>query len=561
LAAAGQAQVARDHSTKLRLEAELRPKIRAARADLLRVIVRSLKEGALPDVATLSAEALEPILLEHYRKVETEFLGRLGDQLKGRASVTRLEKEEIEEILDAHFPGRAAKQAGRIAGTDARNARTSSSIAAAEKRRLEEEEDRSVSREEEALIAGAVLGRQFLRRERGITSFETQAPAEATKFAELQVLLDLTNIGDPALSAPPPGSTLALRKKPPQKWEGHGSQAEVEKKPTFKEWRSMGDSLVRRPPKSVFYNHLRADSGQVPTNKPFIVSGEALMFPGDTSLGATPGNVINCRCSSMVDVEEVSAARMWKTTEEKWKDANGEWLPERAKLHDEIVEHFSQGVLPVPEGEEKVFQMIAGGTASGKGTITKRGKLVHPPNAMKVDADLIKAELPEFQEARAAFDPAGAAFAHSESSIISDRLLARGAEMNANVILDGVGDKGLAAIEKRIARFRAKGYAIKADYVSVPTDVALKRAHLRATEPGPDKGRFVPKSITRMLHEGVSRDFPEAAAADIFDEVRLFDTNIPKGDDPRLVFSKVKGDPSTIHNEELWQEFLAKASP
>jgi len=35
----------------------------------------------------------------------------------------------------------------------------------------------------------------------------------------------------------------------------------------------------------------------VPLDKPFIVSGEPLMFPGDGSKGASPGNLINCRCS------------------------------------------------------------------------------------------------------------------------------------------------------------------------------------------------------------------------------------------------------------------------
>jgi hypothetical protein len=34
----------------------------------------------------------------------------------------------------------------------------------------------------------------------------------------------------------------------------------------------------------------------IPVNEPFTVGGEQLMYPGDDSLGASPGNVINCQC-------------------------------------------------------------------------------------------------------------------------------------------------------------------------------------------------------------------------------------------------------------------------
>lgn len=46
--------------------------------------------------------------------------------------------------------------------------------------------------------------------------------------------------------------------------------------------------------------HAMADFQDRPYDKPFDVMGEQLMFPGDTSLGASKKNVINCRCSSEV---------------------------------------------------------------------------------------------------------------------------------------------------------------------------------------------------------------------------------------------------------------------
>lgn len=56
-----------------------------------------------------------------------------------------------------------------------------------------------------------------------------------------------------------------------------------------KEWVATEDKRTRE-------DHSDADGQQVDINDPFIVGGEALMYPGDPDGSA--GNVINCRCSS-----------------------------------------------------------------------------------------------------------------------------------------------------------------------------------------------------------------------------------------------------------------------
>ncbi len=67
---------------------------------------------------------------------------------------------------------------------------------------------------------------------------------------------------------------------------------------TEKAWLTRRDSRVRRPPKSKF-DHAGADGQRVPTPEPFVISGQRLMHPGDFSLGASGGNTIRCRCSSL----------------------------------------------------------------------------------------------------------------------------------------------------------------------------------------------------------------------------------------------------------------------
>lgn len=40
-----------------------------------------------------------------------------------------------------------------------------------------------------------------------------------------------------------------------------------------------------------------SDANAIPIDEPFIVNDEEMMYPGDESLGASPSNIYNCRCS------------------------------------------------------------------------------------------------------------------------------------------------------------------------------------------------------------------------------------------------------------------------
>jgi len=54
-----------------------------------------------------------------------------------------------------------------------------------------------------------------------------------------------------------------------------------------KEWAAARDARTRD-------SHIAADGQEVAQDKPFIVDGEELMYPGDANGSA--GNIINCRC-------------------------------------------------------------------------------------------------------------------------------------------------------------------------------------------------------------------------------------------------------------------------
>jgi len=67
--------------------------------------------------------------------------------------------------------------------------------------------------------------------------------------------------------------------------------------PLEKEWIPTPDDRTRDTP---FDHRVRP---VVKLDEPYTISGENLMFPGDSSMGASPGNIIQCRCTEGYNVE------------------------------------------------------------------------------------------------------------------------------------------------------------------------------------------------------------------------------------------------------------------
>lgn len=62
-----------------------------------------------------------------------------------------------------------------------------------------------------------------------------------------------------------------------------------------KRWIASGDHRTR-------HAHAEADGQIVMNDMPFQVGGEHLMFPGDTSMGASGWNIYNCRCRRVTEI-------------------------------------------------------------------------------------------------------------------------------------------------------------------------------------------------------------------------------------------------------------------
>lgn len=264
-----------DLKDKLALEEVLYKKINKVNRDMARETARLYGlTGNTLDAATFKEE-IEKILTKHYGSVSSVFSKRVSPLLDEDAGITDKEKTAIAAALFLYFIARSGDQSTII--TDTNQRQIDEAIGRA-KLAADADMAQGITSTQMgvAAVAGVMLYRNLTARTGLIASFETQNIAETAKRTEIEVLLGQ----EPSIANGIPSQVINITKR----------------------WDSMGDSLVRAA-------HAAADGQVVDFNEPFIVGGERLMRPSDTSLGASMGNVINCRCSSITPVNEINEYR------------------------------------------------------------------------------------------------------------------------------------------------------------------------------------------------------------------------------------------------------------
>lgn len=282
--------VAIDLNIKLMLERRLRTIINKFHNKIATQLEQSIrKTGDVQDFYASGLE-LESILNSHYTLVGEIFATRINtmvlqeldkelvpvgeknfyyDDLEIKA---RKKVPKVPIVVDRHFKVKAADIAGKITKTTKKEAKR----ALAEVKKLARKPGGvGVIPVNVASQTGAMFRTTMNGRATGIVRLNTNAPAEAAKITQVQI----------------------LRGEQPSLAGGGASKG-------TKTWSNMADSLVRGGGSTQF-NHQTANQ-TVSIDKPFKVSGESLKFPGDTSMGASAGNVINCRCSATYDIKKVA---------------------------------------------------------------------------------------------------------------------------------------------------------------------------------------------------------------------------------------------------------------
>lgn len=261
---------AQDLQDKLKLEAQLRPEIEAYNRTIVRNFMREMgAHGTTSDFSKYDA-ALIAILLAHYLRTSKKFDSKIRGKLPKDVAITKQEAEKISAALSSFFPPLAEDHARGINRTTQSDA--ADAVDAAQQEQVTAAQQGSpLSKPEIAAIAGAVLHRRLRGRLIATVMSETQAAAETAKATEAEVLSGVS----PSVSGGSPQPS-----------------------PVMKEWETVGDNKVRD-------DHVAADGQQVTVDEPFIVGGEQLRWPGDGGLGASPGNIINCRCSAGYDEQGI----------------------------------------------------------------------------------------------------------------------------------------------------------------------------------------------------------------------------------------------------------------
>jgi len=224
------------------------------------------KLGIVPD-KTAYMEKLNKILSNHYGNVSKTFALNIVNSLEKPDNHNRV-LNSLDAVFNTHHDTRSKDSANIIMNTTHEDA-----LDALERVKIQAAKDGVVNLTKQKLaeMSQLKLDASLAGRTKTISVTETQHPAEHAKQAEVD-FLDWHQ------------STILGQ-----------NIAEVQKK---KEWNTIMDGDERQA-------HGDANTQTVDFNMPYVVGGEEFMYPGDQSLGASIGNWINCRCSSIIIISAI----------------------------------------------------------------------------------------------------------------------------------------------------------------------------------------------------------------------------------------------------------------
>ena len=250
-------QAAINYIEKLKQERSLRRKVDV----LLRNIDKEFKRQYSKSGITINAydfqDQLEEMLRTHGIKVSNIFSDQLRKKYGNPAN-----NKNVQIKLEANIKGFAAQRAHLISHTILDTTRKHIDKAIQDAHITAALNNITINNRNIGHLASQNLREKVIGRSNTIATTETQIAAGMGKQLENETMVNsASDIGGEPIK-------------------------ELE---SFKMWIAVLDDHTREA-------HADADSQVVPTDQPFIVGGEELMIPGDTSLGASLENIIQCRC-------------------------------------------------------------------------------------------------------------------------------------------------------------------------------------------------------------------------------------------------------------------------
>lgn len=324
----------------------------------------------------------------------------------------------------------------------------------------------------------------------------------------------------------------------------------------------FGNTPLERPVPSYYAKkatrYVRTDEGADYYGKPIgspigDSQGEESPSKDDSHLKGLSPNVAKV-VSSAPDESQVedlrssnanSAYQYLQSVGDHW-----EFTPERQKMHEKII----AGKLAEYHGKKSdkpTYMVLGGGPAAGKSSVMSLSvDQENPP--LTVNPDDMKAEIPEYNEEVQKGNRNASGIAHEESSYLAKKLQASAQAAGYDIMLDGTGDGSVASMRKKISDARAAGCKVVGAYVTAPTDACVSRALSR----GERTGRFVSERVLRSTHIKVSQILPQII--EDFDELNLYDNEVPKGVAPIHVLSYTREGGVRVLDQDRYQKFLDK---
>jgi uncharacterized protein with gpF-like domain len=263
------ASAVRDLAIKLKLE----PKIKREMINLFDEMATYGKNLYKKErkIATFNAYKPELVYLlkNHYKRVQLVFSNQIREEVdKVRSKADDRMSYQIQYELDRYSDEQSNQSANQIIETSNEEFQEYilSAYAYYASQGIIPTEKQVIEKAYEDFMARAHS------RAETIAITETQGPAENAKYTEALLLSSIS--------------------------AGLLYDSVVEAKVGTKYWMAILDDRTREW-------HVEADGQKRPLDQPFIVMGENLMYPKDTSMGASAENVINCRCSTVYKMEEI----------------------------------------------------------------------------------------------------------------------------------------------------------------------------------------------------------------------------------------------------------------
>jgi predicted ABC-type ATPase len=224
------------------------------------------------------------------------------------------------------------------------------------------------------------------------------------------------------------------------------------------------------------YSEYYADGGKVDKTIPLTIRKKIYDADGERRIDPEAIEVLTNYAENLPQTKDLNTSK-----------STGKYYPERQKLHQKIMDSFKQDLICI-QNDEPIAILMGGSPASGKSTfLRKYAPYLLKEEILKVDADEIRAKLPEYKGWNATAT-------HQETkdivnTLLSDRTI--GIPCKYDVIYDGTMNSTKSYLPL-IALLRQLGYKIFIVYIDKVQEEVVKK---RALERYKKSGRFVPMAV------------------------------------------------------------------